>query len=194
MASNQMDSGHLRSGPDMNKICQDNDKTTVYEKALQMCISCFSCDPESKDDHCVTCRDLGIIPGKSTPPSSPLIPAKVADGEGVEYDTLGSETDAETGGTTGYHPTGSTASPQRPFEGDSAGHPAQTCLPGLGLLLMAVLLSASGIPVLVLVIFKLKRIRASFQRVPLQETGRSEPVQTGILPPNQKACESEAYV
>ena len=40
----------------MNKICQDDDATTVYENILGMCISCFSCDLDSEDDHCATCR------------------------------------------------------------------------------------------------------------------------------------------
>ncbi|XP_033630512.1 uncharacterized protein LOC117292535 isoform X2 [Asterias rubens] len=51
----------------MNKVCNDDDNMTVYEEVLGMCVSCSTCDLQSQDDHCYTCRALGIIPSGTTP-------------------------------------------------------------------------------------------------------------------------------
>ncbi|XP_071797017.1 uncharacterized protein [Asterias amurensis] len=50
-----------------NKVCHDDDNMTVYEEVLGMCVSCSTCDLQSQDDHCYTCRALGIIPSGTTP-------------------------------------------------------------------------------------------------------------------------------
>ncbi|XP_033630128.1 uncharacterized protein LOC117292250 isoform X2 [Asterias rubens] len=46
----------------LNEVCQENNKETVYEEELNMCVSCSSCHLHSQDDHCHTCRAFGIIP------------------------------------------------------------------------------------------------------------------------------------
>ncbi|XP_022093668.1 uncharacterized protein LOC110980910 [Acanthaster planci] len=197
---------------DMNKICQDNDKTTVYEKALQMCISCFSCDPESKDDHCVTCRDLGIIPGKpwrkehSKPTTSPgPVTLTVAYGGADGDDTDGhggSDTDIDAGGTLQDVNIGSTVPPQGPPQSDLENPQAQNGSPGLGVpLITAIVVVVVAIPSCMLGAFVFQRRHAPFQRLPVQETNPPDPTTpftctsgdlTGFIPPNHEFSESEA--
>ncbi|XP_033630825.1 uncharacterized protein LOC117292781 [Asterias rubens] len=49
--------------PDKNKICQDElGADYVWEENVRTCVRCTSCTPEAQDPHCVTCRELGVIP------------------------------------------------------------------------------------------------------------------------------------